>query len=521
MYIQQYLNNQNFSAISPITTDPESLQDLSLLQAIFNSLDIGIGLVSENNSILYNNVTLGELLKPLSTVLPEENIFVILGLKENKISDIHRLLTRNESWEGIVTKFGKDLKITLSPLNFVTPRSIDHMSDAKFIITIADHSEIIKQRKILSQAKESAERSNKSKSEFLSHMTHELRTPLNAVLGFTEVLNSDPNIVDDNRDSLNEIISASNHLLCLINEILDMSRIEHGELKLFCEKINTSELISECISLVKPLANKKNIQLLQQPSAVSLIKDRVRLKQVLLNLLSNAIKYNKSNGQVLVNTSKPSPTKIQIEIIDSGKGMPSEMLSTIFNPFERLGIEDRQVEGTGIGLMITRQLVKLMGGNISVISEPKCGSVFTVEFPVIADSHSGKLSAHAQTNVRPGKILWLGEGSESINFAKRLTELRPNFEFEQTQNIDLAIQIIKQNSPDIFLIADEYLLRIKEKLSSFNKNFLKDIPSIVVVFNKPLINEVSAEGFNITTHLPLPLNAIDYLGLLDNDFIEK
>ena len=227
-----------------------------------------------------------------------------------------------------------------------------------------------------------AERANEAKSEFLSRMSHELRTPLNAILGFAELLELG-SLSAEQHESVALILEAGRHLLELINESLDMARIEAGRLAISLEPVSVRGLVQETFDLIRPLAAKAKVQLTAEvsgPSERHILADRQRIKQVLLNLLSNAVKYNRVGGTVVLSCELTAEGRLRIKVSDTGPGIPPQRMANLFTPFERLGAEQAGVEGTGLGLVLTKRLVEAMGGRLGVESHVGQGSTFWVDF---------------------------------------------------------------------------------------------------------------------------------------------
>ena len=248
--------------------------------------------------------------------------------------------------------------------------------------------------KALIDAMKEAENANRAKSQFLSSMSHELRTPMNAIIGFAQLLEMDADTLNEIQlDNVNEIFSAGNHLLTLINEILDLSKIEAGHVNLFMEKVILSEIVQESLSLLSPLMDKRDLEVVLMCNGkrlqlnefceqkLAVYADRTRLKQVMFNLLSNAVKYNSEHGQIILSCSPTDDGYVRIYIKDTGPGIAEEKLPQLFKVFNRLGAEHSEVEGTGIGLVITKNIVEMMHGRIGVDSRLGEGSTFWVELP--------------------------------------------------------------------------------------------------------------------------------------------
>jgi PAS domain S-box-containing protein len=238
---------------------------------------------------------------------------------------------------------------------------------------------------VLIQARDLAEKANRAKSDFLSSMSHELRTPMNAVLGFAQLLESE-DLTADQHDSVKEILTAGYHLLELINQVIDLSKIESEKIEIGREKIDLADLVQHCMMLIEPLTVKNAITIVNNISTTThftVLADSLRLKQVLLNLTSNAIKYNQVGGSVTLSAELGKPQTVRIKVIDTGKGLSKLQLAKLFQPFERLGAKNSNIEGTGIGLCISKKLIEAMGGAIGVESAEGQGCCFWIEVPLV------------------------------------------------------------------------------------------------------------------------------------------
>ena len=245
-------------------------------------------------------------------------------------------------------------------------------------------------RDLLAATRE-AESANRAKSEFLSNMSHELRTPLNAIIGFGQLLEHDAEqhpAPERSRGFVKHIVDAGNHLLTLINEILNLAQIEAGKVSISLEPVDLREVLEECHALTRTASAQRGIRLVFPQAGLVVNADRTRLKQVLLNLLSNAVKYNREHGAVLVECTPGDEGRVRVSVQDTGAGLTPEQLRSLFQPFNRLG-RDSTIEGSGIGLVLTKRLVELMGGTIGVHSTPGTGSTFWIDLrsaePVTVD----------------------------------------------------------------------------------------------------------------------------------------
>lgn len=265
-------------------------------------------------------------------------------------------------------------------------------NDDEDIRILGIHTDVT-ERKLSEEATQkalaSAEKANRAKTDFLSSMSHELRTPLNAILGFSQLLESDPEtpLIGHQKESVQHITDAGEHLLALINQMLELTAIESGKLELFVESVHLRDVIGKSVSLVKPLANNMDIEIyIMADIDVSVQADEVKLKQILLNLLNNAIKYNRTGGTVKIDWQVTDNGMVRTSITDTGIGISENNKSKVFKAFSRLGQEKNNIEGTGMGLVVTKNIVELMGGHIGFNSVEGEGTTFWFDLPMTKET---------------------------------------------------------------------------------------------------------------------------------------
>ncbi|MES2739940.1 MAG: PAS domain S-box protein [Pseudomonadota bacterium] len=315
----------------------------------------------------------------------------------------------------------------------------------------------------LESARAAAEKANQAKSEFLSSMSHELRTPLNAVLGFAQLMASErPAPSLPQQRSIDQILKAGWYLLRLINEVLDLAMIESGKVMLSQESMSLSEVLQDCQAMIQPQAQKRGIRM-SFPRFEELFyvhADRTRVKQVMINLLSNAIKYNQSGGTVVVDCQISGENRVRFSVRDTGDGMTPEQLAQLFQPFNRLGQESGAEEGTGIGLVVTRQLVELMGGVMGVESIVGTGTIFWVE---LAASSAPQLEFGAESSpAAPGPdqapaqpqrtLLYVEDNPANLNLVEQLIARRSDLKLLTAIDGYQGVQLARAYQPDIILM---------------------------------------------------------------------
>jgi PAS domain S-box-containing protein len=315
----------------------------------------------------------------------------------------------------------------------------------------------------LESAKSAAENANLAKSNFLSSMSHELRSPLNAILGFAQLMESDAvPPTSSQKESISQILHAGWYLLELINEILDLAMIESGRLSLSLEPVLLADVMLECRAMIEPQAQRRGIKMtfaqFDIPHFVT--ADRTRLKQVFINLLSNAIKYNREEGRVEVKYTATSPERIRVSVVDTGVGLPPEKLAQLFQSFNRLGQEASSEEGTGIGLVVSKRLVELMGGMIGAESIVGIGSVFWIELmsteaPQISVGRA-EPTVVAQPQVPTGErlytVLYVEDSPANLALVEQLIARRPDMRLLTAVNGTLGIELARASQPDLILM---------------------------------------------------------------------
>ncbi len=335
----------------------------------------------------------------------------------------------------------------------------------RLVGTVQDITEQVKAEQALIAARDEAEQANHAKSQFLSSMSHELRTPMNAILGFGQLLELD-DLNPEQQDHVQEILHAGQHLLELINEVLDLAKIESGHVKLTIEDVSLSETLAESLALLAPMLQKYQVRLDFDEAAchqIHVAADSVRLKQVLINLLSNAIKYNRPGGRIKLSCEPDQEEGMtRVAITDTGIGISAEALQQLFIPFTRIEANNNTIEGTGIGLVITKNLLQLMHGDIGVESEPGVGSTFWFTLPLtgatttsrqsMPDIEAGRVPSAPTSRSQRDTILYIEDNPTNLRLVKQVLSRWPHIHLISAHEPHLGLELTRLNRPDLILL---------------------------------------------------------------------
>ena len=405
---------------------------------------------------------------------------------------------------------------------------LDDEGNAQAICTIS--TDITDRKRFedeLQRTRDEADRASHAKSEFLSRMSHELRTPLNAILGFAQILELDTE-GDGDRESVDQILRAGGHLLELINEVLDISRIESGRLSISTEPVEVSTVIEECVQLIRLASEQRHIELevnLGEVSEKYVLADCQRLKQVVLNLLSNAVKYNRDGGNVMIGCEVGESETFRLKIRDTGYGISRQDVERLFSPFERLQADRTTIEGTGLGLALSKRLVELMGGRIGVKSTPNEGSLFWIELPqteaplqrLERNGGAGAFDLEGRADPTWKSLLYIEDNLSNLHLIERIFEKRPRIKLLAAMQGEIGLNLARQHRPDLVLLdvnlpdmsGPEVLRRLRgEKMTC-------DIPVVVVSADATprQIDHLLAAG--ASDYLIKPLEVKKFLGVVD------
>jgi signal transduction histidine kinase/ActR/RegA family two-component response regulator len=442
------------------------------------------------------------------------------------------LLKKQESIkrQQIVITFSAFIVLLLFGLVMAVFRNYKQKKSAYNKLEIKNQ-EILQQREEIINAKIEAERSNQAKSEFLSRMSHELRTPMNAILGFAQLMENGE-LNPKQRKGVSHILSNGRHLLSLINDVLDISGIEAGRQILTIEPVQLAHVIDEVTDSLQIVARKSNVSVdfFDEPSnRVFVLADRRRLKQVLINLLNNAIKYNREGGTVTIATSQqpadePGKTRVRISISDTGHGIAPEAIGKLFQPFERIGADKSEIEGTGLGLVMVKKITEEMGGSVGVESEVGSGSTFWIELPVTEKPNKGmhrvnEAATPELQETRAGKtILYIEDNPSNLELVvDLLAEHRPEIRLVTSMFGREATALAQEYKPRIIMLdldlPDINGVEVLEQLLA--DSHTRSIPVIIVsadamAFQIEKLMKAGASGY-----LTKPLDVVQFLKIID------
>ena len=486
-----------------------------------------VGSAGWSDASIHNQLPIGPLSQSGYTLLLREPVISADLAEETRftVSDAAKSINARSGLSVVVqtsgTPFGVLCTMSSEPRRFT-------QEDVHFLQTIANvlTSAINRQRaeESIRLAQEQAESANRAKSEFLSRMSHELRTPLNAIIGFTQLLEMEQ-LSANQTESVSHIARGGEHLLALINQVLDIAHIDTGRMTLTIENVEVAASFRESAELIQPLADRYGIRLsldLGKDGEICVKADRQRLQQVFMNLLSNAVKYNQPEGTVSV-TAEVRDERVLIKIRDTGIGIPAEKMSRLFVPFERLGAEQTPIDGTGIGLALAQRIVISNAGLLTVESVVGAGSTFTVDLPSVARETQIPATPDLPAEPKPPQtghhktVLYIEDQDMNLRLVERILKRQPELKLISAMQGSLGIDLAREHQPDAILLdlnlpdmsGDEVLRRLKLDEA------LRDIPVIMVSADAlgDRIAQLMAQGAH--SYITKPYKVADFLRTLN------
>lgn len=450
----------------------------------------------------------------LAAVHPEDRQYVESSVKACVENDAGYNIEHRVVWEDGTVRWLHECGDTIKD---------HHGKPIRMLGVVRDITDQVNFQQELLEAKEEAEKANRTKSEFLSNMSHELRTPMNAILGFSELLGmDDENSLLENFSEYNEeILNAGNHLLKLIDEVLDLARVESGKIEIESAPVELSSLLRECKNLAIPLFLKNKIELkyTDTQDTNSFVKgDKTRIKQVIINLLSNAAKYCTPDTMVEFGCIQPQPKKWRIYIKDQGPGIAENQQQQLFEAFDRLDAGKRGIEGTGIGLAISKNLIELMGGKMGINSSVGMGSEFWFELPqassIEQDAPAERINHHITLfeTVNDKMVLYIEDNPANTKLVDKLLKRIPGIDLIKACSSAEGLELAYTKTPDLILLdiqlpvvnGFELLKRLQGQLVT------KDIPVIAVTANAMMHDAEKCVSAGFSDYLPKPFNVEDF-----------
>lgn len=412
---------------------------------------------------------------------------------------------------------------------------VDRDNEGHAVRMVGTLRDITEQKNLEAQqlaVKEAAEIASGAKSEFLSSMSHELRTPMNAVLGFAQVMQFDDTLSVQSKDNVEQIIKAGQHVLILINDVLDLAKIESGRIELSEDHVDVPELVADCLRMLQSLAISNQVRVTSSVDFSGIIQaDQKRLKQIFLNLLSNAIKYNHPGGTVMLNLKVVADNRLGMTISNTGKGFLPERNKELFIPFNRLGHENSGIEGTGIGLAITRKLLELMDGTIEMKSQPNVMTTVKVDLPFlitrpVSDTPLADAVQSTEAQAAPlhqHRVLYIDDASLNLQLMEGIFHQRPQIKLESTLDPEVGIDMATSNPPELILL--DILMpvlngyQVLEILRADKRT--ANIPVFAITANAMADDVERGRQAGFDHYLTKPLNVVHLLACIDEVLVGK
>ncbi len=340
----------------------------------------------------------------------------------------------------------------------------------------------------------------------------------------------DETLSEDHQDNVKEIVRGGRHLLELINEVLDLGKIESGTLSLSLEVVALTDLVEDCLRLITPLAAEGQIALrVMVPPEAAVRADRMRLKQELLNLLSNAVKYNSPGGKVVLEVHIPANQRLRISVTDTGLGIAANDLAQLFEPFSRLGAEHHNIQGTGIGLTITRRLMDLMGGAIGVDSQLGMGSTFWIELtsadlvPFETQKPADGPVLTRKSPITQRRVLCIDDNPANVTLISKLLQMHPHIELMTSLSPELAIDLARVHQPELILLDINMPglsgYQVLEQLQA--DPYLKSVPVIALTANAMPRDAARGRAAGFADYLTKPLDVAQFLQTVERYLMDR
>lgn len=508
-------------------------QQTRLLQSILDSMGDGVMVTNENGEMVLLNPAAEAMVGPQAFEVPMSERAREFGIfwpgtdtpYPSTELPLARAL-RGQTVDGVQLYIRNDRKPDgmYASVNVRPLQDDGHKGGA--VAVIRDITSARRAEKLLLKAKLDADRASRAKSDFLSRMSHELRTPLNSILGFAQILEMG-DLEPDEREPVEQILKGGQHLLTMINEVLDVARIESGRMALSLEPVLLAEVMKDALDLIRPLAEQRGITVEESLDETLYVSaDRQRLRQVLLNLLSNAIKYNVEAGRVRAACNSGENGSIRVTISDTGPGVPPEQREKLFHPFERLVGDSTAVEGTGLGLALCKGLVEVMKGAVGVDSKLGEGSTFWIELLAAEPEQNAwqelvevvaQFSEPVASPARRCVVLYIEDNPSNLALMERIAGMRENISLLSAAQGCLGLDLARAHRPDLVLL-DLHLpdmpgLEVLQKLRS--DEITRAIPVVAVSADATSghIDELLAAGAQ--SYMTKPLEVPSLLRLLD------